>query len=114
MPTQRKLPTPLCHLIIEIVRGLIRPLILSVRLAANIIAGHMLISLVSSPLIPASAFIFGSFFFTVIAHVVLGLAVSVAQSYGFDTLLSSCGIEINSPIFKFSISTISYFTNNTD
>ena len=100
--------------IIEIVRRLICPSTLSVRLAANIIAGHMLISLISSPLISASILYLGVFFFTVIAHVVLGLAVSVAQSYGFDTLLSSCGIEINSPIFKFTISTISYFTNNTD
>merc|ERR1712154_626094 len=94
--------------IIEIVRRLICPSTLSVRLAANIIAGHMLISLISSPLISASILYLGVFFFTVIAHVVLGLAVSIVQSYVFGTLLSLCSIEINSPIFKFTISTISY------
>merc|ERR1711963_1287087 len=49
--------------IIEIVRRLICPSTLSVRLAANIIAGHMLISLISSPLISASILYLGVFFF---------------------------------------------------
>ena len=100
--------------IIEIVRRLICPSTLSVRLAANIIAGHMLISLISSPLISASILYLGVFFFTVIAHVVLGLAVSIVQSYVFGTLLSLCSIEINSLIFRFTISTISRSANTTD
>jgi len=85
--------------IIEIVRRLIRPLTLSVRLAANIIAGHILISLVSSPLILAPTFMFGCIFFTLIALVVLELAVSIIQSYVFGTLLSLYIIEVNSPNF---------------
>merc|ERR1712000_728991 len=36
--------------IIEIVRRLIRPITLSVRLAANIVAGHLLIALISGPM----------------------------------------------------------------
>merc|ERR1711874_385251 len=36
--------------IIEIVRRLIRPITLSVRLAANIVAGHLLIALISGPI----------------------------------------------------------------
>ena len=85
--------------IIEIVRRLIRPLTLSVRLAANIIAGHILISLVSSPLISAPTFMFGCIFFILIALVVLELAVSIIQSYVFGTLLSLYIIEVNSPNF---------------
>ena len=39
--------------IIELIRRVIRPLTLSVRLAANIVAGHLLIVLVRSPLVSA-------------------------------------------------------------
>merc|ERR1712198_278901 len=74
--------------IIELISRMIRPLTLSVRLAANMIAGHMLMSLVRSPI----ARISGLFLL-----IVLELAVSVIQSYVFSTLLSLYIIEVNSP-----------------
>jgi ATP synthase subunit 6 len=40
--------------LIELIRGLIRPVTLRVRLVANIVAGHLLIVLLRSPLIKAS------------------------------------------------------------
>jgi F0F1-type ATP synthase membrane subunit a len=45
-------PYPLMPLMvfIELIRGLIRPLTLRVRLVANIVAGHLLMVLLSSPL----------------------------------------------------------------
>jgi F-type H+-transporting ATPase subunit a len=44
--------------IIELIRNIIRPLTLSVRLAANIVAGHLLIVLIRTPLVIVSHTIF--------------------------------------------------------
>ena len=85
--------------IIEVVRLFIRPLTLSVRLTANMIAGHMLITLVSSPLVNIPILTFIPVFIALLTLVVLELAVSVIQSYVFRTLLSLYVIEINSPNF---------------
>jgi F-type H+-transporting ATPase subunit a len=40
--------------IIEIIRNIIRPITLSVRLAANIIAGHLLLTLLGNQIVAAS------------------------------------------------------------
>lgn len=67
--------------VIESVRGLIRPATLAVRLIANIIAGHLLLALVSGA---ASALIFSRLrvisLFQVLL-VVLEAAVAVIQAY---------------------------------
>ena len=85
--------------IIELISRVIRPLTLSVRLAANIVAGHLLIVLVRSPIVSVSWVILGLVFGGLFLLVVLELAVSVIQSYVFSTLMSLYVIEVNSPNF---------------
>jgi len=74
--------------IIETVRSLIRPLTLAVRLAANIIAGHLLLALLGGQ---GSTNINISMCLLIVALVlllVLECAVACIQSYVF-TILSS-------------------------
>merc|ERR1712173_134807 len=85
--------------IIELISRVIRPLTLSVRLAANMIAGHMLMSLVRSPIARIRGLFFFLTLFGLLLLIVLELAVSVIQSYVFSTLLSLYIIEVNSPNF---------------
>jgi len=92
--------------LIELVRNIIRPLTLSVRLSANIIAGHLLICLLGNFLIQ---FISISSSLILIVPVLLSfleLGVSIIQAYVFVLLVISyikdaiylqcpfaCGIE---------------------
>lgn len=73
--------------IIEFLRNLIRPLALMFRLTANIIAGHLLLSLVGGFLIiiPFSMIMVGSLLQSLL--VVMELGVSFIQAYVFSTLL---------------------------
>lgn len=67
--------------LIETVRSLIRPITLSVRLIANIIAGHLLLSLVRNSIpIFSIKFIVGIVFIQILL-VVLEVAVAIIQSY---------------------------------
>lgn len=74
--------------IIETVSNVIRPLTLAVRLTANIIAGHLLISL----LIRASSFtpllIFPLLFRAQTALIALEIAVAFIQAYVFRVLIT--------------------------
>ena len=82
--------------IIELVRRVIRPLTLSVRLAANIVAGHLLIVLVRGPI---SFMSWGLIIFVVVGLLlllILELAVSFIQAYVFRTLISLYVVEVNS------------------
>jgi F-type H+-transporting ATPase subunit a len=74
--------------LIEIVRNIIRPITLSVRLAANIVAGHLLITLVTSRLPGSRASILLTILIPLIALFVLETAVALIQSYVFITLSS--------------------------
>merc|ERR1711937_1019325 len=70
--------------IIELVRNFIRPITLSVRLAANIVAGHLLIRLINrgSPLsLRASFIIIGG-----LLLYFLEVGVAFIQGYVFSTL----------------------------
>jgi len=73
--------------LIETIRNIIRPITLAVRLSANIIAGHLLLSLLSN--INET---FSSLFIIscpiLILLLCLEYAVSIIQSYVFITLLS--------------------------
>lgn len=73
--------------IIESIRLIIRPLTLAIRLTANIIAGHILLSLLgnSGPLI-SSLVIFLIIVFTQILLFVLEISVSIIQAYVFSIL----------------------------
>ena len=69
--------------IIETVRQIIRPITLSVRLAANITAGHILLALISSPI-----FIINSISLGLRVLVLLEIAVAFIQRYVFVILLT--------------------------
>ena len=81
--------------LIEIIRSVMRPFTLAVRLAANMVAGHLLLVLVSSPapflgfrvIIPALV--------GLLALTVLELGVSVIQRYVFTRLRSLYLREVN-------------------
>ena len=72
--------------LIELVRSLIRPLTLAVRLAANIVAGHLLITLTSTPLVHIN--FLGAFliFIGLVILIVLESAVAIIQAYVFRIL----------------------------
>ena len=81
--------------LIEVVSNLIRPLTLSIRLAANIVAGHLLLVLVRGPMPSMRAALLGTAFIALIALMVLELGVSFIQAYVFMTLSSLYLDEIN-------------------
>lgn len=83
--------------VIEIIRSTIRPLTLSVRLAANIVAGHLLIVLIRSPIRRLPTIILLTVLTGLILLLTLELAVSFIQAYVFSTLISLYIIEVNSP-----------------
>lgn len=82
--------------IIELVRNLIRPLTLSVRLAANIVAGHLLITLISTPL-TSRAYLTRIFILIgLILLIILERAVAFIQAYVFRMLRTLYLSESNS------------------
>lgn len=74
--------------IIEITRNLIRPITLCVRLTANLIAGHLLISLLGNSLISISSILAVLRSFTPLILTVLESAVACIQAYVFITLIT--------------------------
>lgn len=87
--------------IIELTRRAIRPLTLAVRLAANIIAGHLLLALVSGPAPNATVASIGLILVAALSLSVLESAVALIQAYVF-TILSTLYInEVNSPALRY-------------
>jgi len=82
--------------LVEIVRRVIRPLTLAVRLAANMIAGHLLIALLggraTGPLAALAPILIA-----LVALFLLELAVSLIQSYVFSVLSTLFINEVNLP-----------------
>ena len=74
--------------IIETVRNIIRPITLSIRLAANIVAGHLLLTLLGSQGPRVSGVILIILIISLILLLILEVAVACIQSYVF-TILSS-------------------------
>lgn len=73
--------------IIESIRLLIRPITLSIRLTANIIAGHLLLSLLgSSGQLISGIFLLNIILFSQILLYVLEISVSIIQAYVFSIL----------------------------
>lgn len=83
-------------IIIELVRNFIRPITLSVRLAANMVAGHLLISLVNggslSPLTGPIIILSG------VVLIILEVSVAFIQGYVFSTLSVMYFSELNSSL----------------
>jgi F-type H+-transporting ATPase subunit a len=86
--------------VIETVRNLIRPGTLSIRLAANMVAGHLLLTLLGSQgrilrIIPLSGLILG-----LILLLCLELAVACIQGYVFTILRSLYLAELSRVSFN--------------
>jgi len=71
--------------LIEIIRNFIRPLTLSVRLAANIIAGHLLLNLLGSQA-ASNNLIFIVVISVLVLLIRLEIGVAVIQAYVFSVL----------------------------
>jgi len=83
--------------LIELIRAVIRPFTLAIRLAANIIAGHLLLDLCSIPMITSSAMVKLVFFSALFSLSVLEFGVALIQAYVFTSLRSLYISEVNSP-----------------
>ena len=90
-------PGPLIPFIvlIETTRNIIRPATLAVRLSANIIAGHLLLTLLGNigPLIPTASV--SLLIITEILLMLLETAVSIIQAYVFRVLAVLYAREVN-------------------
>jgi F-type H+-transporting ATPase subunit a len=82
--------------LIETIRNTIRPLTLAVRLIANIVAGHLLITLLGNQTEVASGIILTGLLVTQIILLTLESAVAVIQSYVFAVLSTLYAREITS------------------
>jgi F-type H+-transporting ATPase subunit a len=74
--------------IIETVRRIIRPFTLAVRLAANMVAGHLLLALLGSQNVEGSVFGVGCLLVGITLLIFLEIAVACIQSYVFTILRS--------------------------
>ena len=90
--------------IIETVSNIIRPITLSVRLAANIIAGHLLITLLGNQGINIKSNIIPILIITQFLLILLETAVAFIQTYVFTTLSTLYSREVNYVKFQTSIS----------
>lgn len=98
-------PTPLLPfmVLVELVRSIIRPLTLAVRLAANIVAGHLLLVLLRSVIsVKRSLFILIGIMVIIVILVlsVLESAVSLIQAYVFVALQRLYLREVSSEAAK--------------
>lgn len=90
-------PAPLIPFIvcIETISNIIRPGTLAVRLAANIIAGHLLLTLLGNTGPSISYIILSTLIIAQIALLVLESAVAIIQSYVFAVLRTLYSREVN-------------------
>jgi F-type H+-transporting ATPase subunit a len=82
--------------VIETIRNTIRPGTLAVRLSANIIAGHLLLTLLGNQAAASSNLPLIVLLFTQIALLILESAVAVIQAYVF-MVLSSLYVSESTP-----------------
>lgn len=79
--------------IIELVRNLIRPITLSVRLSANMVAGHLLMSLLANFCLSRKFNILMSW--SILILTILEVAVALIQAYVFITLVTLYSTEVH-------------------
>lgn len=74
--------------LIELIRTIIRPLTLRIRLMANIVSGHLLLTLIGGRIESSNTFIVG--LLTLIQRILRSLEIRVAiiQAYVFCILLT--------------------------
>jgi F-type H+-transporting ATPase subunit a len=80
---------------IETIRNIIRPGTLAVRLAANMIAGHLLLTLLGNTGNSLSFYLVSLLVVAQIALLVLESAVAIIQSYVFAVLRTLYSREVN-------------------
>lgn len=80
---------------IETIRNVIRPGTLAIRLSANIIAGHLLITLLGNTGSSISLIIINGLIIIQIALLTLESAVAIIQSYVFSILRTLYSREVN-------------------
>uniref|UniRef100_A0AAU6MX05 ATP synthase subunit a n=1 Tax=Xenogryllus maniema TaxID=3120009 RepID=A0AAU6MX05_9ORTH len=82
---------------IETISNIIRPITLSVRLAANMIAGHLLLTLLGNtgPMLMNSTLLIQILIVSQIMLLILEMAVSLIQSYVFAVLTALYSSEVN-------------------
>lgn len=92
----QRTPTALIPFIvlIESIRNIIRPLTLAVRLIANMVAGHLLITLLGNQTAVSSNLILTSLILTQILLLTLESAVAFIQSYVFAVLSTLYSREV--------------------
>ena len=100
VPSGTPLPLAPFIVLIELVRNFMRPLTLSIRLAANIVAGHLLLRLIRGPLTGVNIFIFSLLLVAVILIICLEIGVAFIQGYVFITLSSLYIAEVRAPNVK--------------
>lgn len=83
-------------ILIELISNLIRPLTLSVRLAANMVAGHLLLTLISRALVNNHWVVISVGIGGLRLLIVLENAVAIIQGYVFRILPSLYLAEVNS------------------
>lgn len=82
--------------LIESIRNIIRPGTLAVRLTANIIAGHLLITLLGNQTAERTGIVLIILINVQLLLITLEIAVSVIQSYVFTVLITLYTREIHS------------------
>nr|UHY94356.1 ATP synthase F0 subunit 6 [Folsomia candida] len=82
--------------LIESISNVIRPLTLAVRLMANMVAGHLLMTLLGNQTASASSLILASLILTQILLLTLESAVAMIQAYVFAVLSTLYASEITS------------------
>ena len=94
-------PGPLMPFIalIELVRRIIRPITLAIRLTANMIAGHLLLGLLREKITNARGVRLLILILPLIALLILELAVALIQGYVFALLSSLYLEEVNTAKF---------------
>ena len=80
--------------IIETIRNIIRPITLSVRLAANLTAGHLLLILLGESMVNSRILIILTVTIAQFALITLEAAVAVIQAYVFATLSTLYASEV--------------------
>lgn len=81
--------------LIETISNVIRPGTLAVRLTANIIAGHLLITLLGNTGPSIASYLLWLLIVTQILLLILESAVSIIQSYVFAVLSTLYSREVN-------------------
>jgi F-type H+-transporting ATPase subunit a len=81
--------------IIETTRNIIRPGTLAIRLTANIIAGHLLVTLLGNSGPNLSLYLLNFLLITQVLLLILETAVALIQSYVFSILATLYSSEIH-------------------